>query len=307
MIGDADLRSAYEHCRRLTAAHGRTYYLGTQLLSRSQRAGVYALYGFARMVDDIVDTGAGDQNLTDLDDVQADLAAALADPGHRPRHLEVAAVADTIVTFDIDRTYFDAFLHSMRMDVPESDVHVDRYRTMAQLRDYMHGSASVIGLQMLPILGTVVEPERAIPPARALGDAFQLTNFIRDVGEDLDRGRIYLPTDELAAFGVDESMLRRCRRTGQVPAQWRRALAHLIALTRAEYRLAEPGIDMLAPMSRPAIRAAFTMYRAILDEVERDGYRVLIHRARVSKPTRLRHVVGAVIPRGGNLQKGPAA
>jgi phytoene synthase len=297
VIGDGQLTPAYEHCRRLTAEHGRTYYLGTQLLSRRQRAGVYALYGFARMVDDIVDTGAGEQNLADLDEVEADLRAALADPGHQPRHLEVAAVADTIVTFDIDRGYFDAFLRSMRMDIPESTIHLDRYRTMAQLRDYMYGSASVIGLQMLPILGTVVERDQAVAPARALGDAFQLTNFIRDVGEDLDRGRIYLPTDELAAFGVDESMLRRCRRTGQVPPEWRRALAHLIALTRAEYRVAEPGIDMLAPASRPAIRAAFTMYGAILDEVEQDGYRVLTRRARVSRPARLQHVARALVRR----------
>jgi phytoene synthase len=255
---------------------------------------VYALYGFARMVDDIVDTHSGDEKLSELDAIELDLHAALADPGHRARRLEVTAVADTIGTFDIDSRYFDAFMQSMRMDISESDIHVDRYRSMSQLRDYMYGSAGVIGLQMLPILGTVVDRDIATPHARALGDAFQLTNFIRDVGEDLDRGRIYLPLDELAVFGVDESMMRRCRRTGQVPAEFRRALAHLIAVARAEYRRAEPGIEMLTPSSRPGIRAAFTMYRAILDEVERSGYRVLTERVRVSRSARLSHVAGGL-------------
>lgn len=291
---DARLDEAYAHCKALTAEHGRTYYLGTQLLSPPRRRGVYALYGFARMVDDIVDTTDGPGRLAEIDDIETDLHSALADPGHRAANLEVLALADTVTAFDIPHEYFDAFLRSMRMDLPESALHIDHYRTMAQLRDYMYGSASVIGLQMLPILGTVGDPDEAAVAARALGDAFQLTNFIRDAGEDLDRGRIYLPTDELAAFGVDESMLRRCRRNGQVPPELRRGLAHLISLTRAEYRLAEPGIDQLSPASRPGIRAAFTMYRAILDEVEDNGYRVLTQRARISRPARARHVAAAV-------------
>lgn len=298
MTNQERLDEAYAHCKALTAAHGRTYYLGTQLLSPPRRRGVYALYGFARMVDDIVDTTEGPGRLGLIDNIETDLHSALADPGHEAHNLEVVALADTVTNFAIPREYFYAFLRSMRMDLPESALHVDRYRTMTQLRDYMYGSASVIGLQMLPILGTVGDPDDAAIAARALGDAFQLTNFIRDAGEDLDRGRIYLPTDELAAFGVDESMLRRCRRNGQVPPELRRALAHLISLTRAEYRVAEPGIDQLSPASRPGIRAAFTMYRAILDEVEASGYRVLTERARISRPARLRHVVAAVAGRG---------
>ncbi|WP_020105764.1 phytoene/squalene synthase family protein [Nocardia sp. 348MFTsu5.1] len=290
------LGSAYEHCRQLTKVHGRTYYAGTQLLSKNQRNGVYALYGFARMIDDIVDIEEGPDRLTHLDAIEADLAAALADPAYRSELPEVLAVADTAAAFSIDHRYFEMFMRSMRMDLPESPLHVSRYRTMEQLREYMYGSAGVIGLQMLPILGTVVPISEAVEPARALGDAFQLTNFIRDLGEDLDRDRIYLPTDELAAFGVEESMLRRCRRTGQVPPELRRALAHLIAVTRAEYRLAEPGIDHLTPASRPGIRAAFTMYRAILDEVEANGYRVLTQRVRVPQPKRLAHVAAALAP-----------
>lgn len=298
MTDSSRLETAYAHCEQLTATHGRTYYRGTQLLSPARRGGVYALYGFARMVDDIVDTTTGPGRLGQLDEIEADLHAALENPDHRPRHLEVLAVADTAATFEIPHEYFDAFLRSMRMDLPDSDLHVATYRSIEQLRDYMYGSASVIGLQMLPILGTVGDVADATTAARALGDAFQLTNFIRDAGEDLDRGRIYLPTDELATFGVDEAMLRRCHRNGQVPAQLRRALAHLIAITRAEYRLAEPGIALLTPASRPGIRAALTMYRAILDQVEQDGYRVLTQRAHLSTPARMGHVVAALVRRG---------
>lgn len=292
-----ELGAAYQHCRQLTRVHGHTYYAGTQLLSKDKRNGVYALYGFARMVDDIVDNDTGSDRLTRLDEIDADLSAAFSDPAYRPQRPEVLAVADTVATYSIDHRYFEAFLRSMRMDLPESPLHVSRYRTMEQLRDYMYGSASVIGLEMLPILGTVGPVSQATESARSLGDAFQLTNFIRDLGEDLDRGRIYLPTDDLAAFGVDESMLRRCRRTGQVPPELRRALAHLIAVTRAEYRLAEPGIGYLTPASRPGIRAAFTMYRAILDEIEAGDYRVLTRRATVPRRKRLIHIAAALTRR----------
>jgi phytoene synthase len=128
---------------------------------------------------------------------------------------------------------------------------------MAQLREYMYGSAGVIGLQMLPILGTVDGDASAATAARALGDAFQLTNFIRDAGEDLERGRVYLPTEELATFGVDEAMLRRCRRNGQVPPQLRRALAHLIAITpnpasRCWLRRADQGSGPHSPCTGPS-------------------------------------------------------
>src|SRR5262249_40914610 len=173
---------------------------------------------------------------------------------------------------------------SMRMDTEISD-----YATYDALARYMYGSAAVIGLQMLPVLGTVGPKPDAEPAAQALGIAFQLTNFLRDVGEDLDRGRVYLPADELAAFDVDRQLLCWCRRTRGVDSRVRRALAHLVARTRALYRRAAPGIEQLAPVSRPCIRTAHTLYGAILDRIEAADYRVL-HR-RVSVPTRRRMLV----------------
>ena len=130
----------------------------------------------------------------------------------------------------------------MRMDTEITD-----YSTFAELDRYVHGSAAVIGLQMLPILGTTGPRADAEPAAAALGVAFQLTNFLRDVGEDLDRGRVYLPADELAAFGVDRELLTWSRRTRRPDPRITRALAHLMAHTRAIYRRAAPGIAMLEP------------------------------------------------------------
>ncbi|WP_305091709.1 phytoene/squalene synthase family protein [Prescottella sp. R16] len=284
-----DLASAYEQCRRIAAEHGRTYYLATRLLPAERRPAVHALYGFARVVDDIVDVAPDGGQSEALDTVAARFESVLAGrPVDDPRTGPVlAALADTIDRYGIDVAYFRAFLDSMRMDVPGSPSFRAGYPDLAALREYMYGSAAVIGLQMLPILGTTVPVAEAQPYAAALGEAFQLTNFLRDVGEDLGRGRVYLPADELAAFGVDAGLLRHCRATGTTDPRVRRALAHLVALTRDVYRRAEPGLEMLEPRVRPGLRAAFVLYRDILTEIERDGYRVLDRRATVPRRRRV--------------------
>lgn len=203
----------------------------------------------------------------------------------------LAALVDTVARYRIAPEHFRVFLDAMRMDVPGSPLFRNRYADMGELREYMRGSAAAIGLQLLPILGTVVPVAEAEPAAAALGEAFQLTNFLRDVAEDLDRGRIYLPGDELAAFGVDADLLAHCRRTGRTDPRVRRALAHLIATNRAVYRTAAPGIDLLRPRVRPAIRTAAVLYGGILDEIERHDYAVFDRRATVPTARRLRVVV----------------
>ncbi|RDI49878.1 phytoene/squalene synthase family protein [Nocardia mexicana] len=287
--------AAYRHCRTIAAAHGRTYFLATRLLSPEQRPAVHALYAFARTVDDIVDHGAEDA-AAQLDRIEKQLRERLPATGPEPvpradspgRELVLSAVADTITRFGIAPQHFWTFLDAMRMDVPDSPHFRNRYATMAELREYMRGSAAAIGLQLLPVLGTVVPAAEAEPAAAALGEAFQLTNFLRDVGEDLDRGRVYLPTAELAAFGVDEDLLAHCRRTGRTDPRLRRALAHLIATNRALYRRATPGIELLHPRVRPAIRTAAVLYAGILDEVERSEYAIFTRRATVPRRRRLR-------------------
>ncbi|PSR67505.1 phytoene synthase [Nocardia sp. MDA0666] len=206
----------------------------------------------------------------------------------------LAALVDTIARYRIAPEHFRVFLDAMRMDVPGSALFRSRYADMGELREYMRGSAAAIGLQLLPVLGTVVPVAEAEPKAAALGEAFQLTNFLRDVAEDLDRGRVYLPGDELAAFGVDADLLAHCRRTGRTDPRVRRALAHLIAVNRAVYRTAAPGIDLLRPRVRPAIRTAAVLYGEILDEIERHDYAVFDRRATVPTSRRLRVAITEV-------------
>ncbi len=282
-IAGPGLRAAYTQCRRLNARHGKTYFLATRLLPVDRRSAVHALYGFARWADDIVDDldpaltpRERDRELTLLD---RQLARALRDG--RSDEAVVRAVADTARRYAIPHAHFGDFMASMR-----SDLHITRYPTYADLRTYMHGSAAVIGLQMLPVLGTVVPREEAAPRAAALGVAFQLTNFLRDVGEDLDRGRVYLPEDLLAAHGVDRELLQWSRDTGATDPRIRSAFVEAAHLTRGVYREAEPGLDMLDRRVRPCIRTAFTLYGGILDAIADDEYRVLHRRSAVPRRRR---------------------
>ncbi|MEU4465008.1 phytoene/squalene synthase family protein [Streptomyces sp. NPDC024017] len=304
-ITDPGLRTAYSRCRRLNARHGRTYFLATRLLPLERRSAVHALYGFARWADDIVDDL--DRRLTPderdllLKRLEGDLAHALRSGGGAEP--VVRAVADTADRYGIEVTLFADFLASMRADLTVTD-----YPTYADLRAYMHGSAAVIGLQMLPVLGTVVPREAAGPHAAALGVAFQLTNFLRDVGEDLDRGRVYLPADLLAAHGVDRPLLEWSRRTGRRDPRIRAALVAAEALTRDVYRAAEPGIAMLDPRVRPCIRTAFTLYGGILDAIARHDYTVLHHRAVVPRRRRAATAAAGVLKvAGARWRAAPAA
>ncbi|MGW5929634.1 phytoene/squalene synthase family protein [Streptomyces anulatus] len=282
-IHDPALRAAYTRCRALNARHGKTYFLATRLLPVDRRPAVHALYGFARRADDIVDDL--DSTATPGDRARALLALeAQLETGRRgTRAAEpvIRALADTAGRYNIDHRHFTDFLSSMR-----SDLTVGGYASYEELGRYMHGSAAVIGLQMLPVLGTVTAREEADPHAAALGVAFQLTNFLRDVGEDLDRGRLYLPAELLAAHGADRERFEWSRSTGLPDARITDVLRAAAAHNRTVYRAALPGIAMLAPVSRPCIRTAFVLYSGILDAIEADGYAVLHRRAVVSRRRR---------------------
>jgi phytoene synthase len=268
------LAAAYEQCRRINAAHGRTYYLATLLLPAHKRPAVHALYAFARCADDVVDLPQGPpaEAGARLESLAEAFFAGRCDPPM------LAAVHDTVARWDIPRELFEAFFTSMRMDLE-----VTEYATWEDLCGYMHGSAAVIGLQMLPILEPLAGLEDvAAAYAADLGRAFQLTNFIRDVGEDLARGRLYLPKEDLATFAVSRADLD----AGVVDAGARRLLAFEAARARELFRAAEPGIRLLHPTSRDCVRTALHLYRAILDEVESSGYSVLDRRARVGAARR---------------------
>jgi phytoene synthase len=279
-IHGAQLRAAYLNCRALNARHGKTYYLATLLLPPAKRPAVHALYGFARWVDDVVDEGTGPGTVAAqealIDDVRARLErAGVADDSTPP---VVVALRDTMNRWELPLSYFLDFLASMRMDLS-----INQYETYADLERYMWGSAAVIGLQMLPVLEPVTPLAIAAPYAVDLGVAFQLTNFLRDVGDDLRRGRIYLPMESLRQHGVDRARLER----GVVDGPIRRLLADEIARTRELYRSAAVGVRMLHPTSRDCVRTALRLYGGILDEIERSDYRVLDRRVRVSTARRL--------------------
>ncbi|MGW4487438.1 phytoene/squalene synthase family protein [Amycolatopsis sp. NPDC004368] len=290
-IHDPALRSAYRRCRTLNARRGRTYFLATRLLSPPQRPAVHALYGFARWLDDIVDEPAPGATAAtiaaELEAIERRFFAALAD-GHSDDPL-LASVVDTSARYAIAGRHFRAFFRSMRMDLTVTD-----YPRRSALDDYVHGSAEVIGLQMLPVLGTVTGRDEAAPHAAALGKAFQLTNFLRDVAEDLARDRVYLPADELAAFGVDRDRLGWCAEHGAADRRVRDALAAQVAITRTLYEQARPGIAMVHPVSRACVATAFRLYAEILGRIERAGYNVFGRRAVVPRARRLVVAAGAL-------------
>ncbi len=283
-----ELQASYAECKRLNALHGKTYYLATLLLPKSKRPYVHALYGFARYADEIVDDLAstltvdekaqalstwGEKILNDLKGGTSDDAVG-------------RALIDTVNRFDIPHAHFKAFLDSMTMDLT-----VTEYQTYEDLLEYVYGSAAVIGLEMVPVLGVL--EEGAYECAKKLGIAFQLANFIRDVGEDLDRGRIYLPLTELAQCGVSREMLEARVLTPQIIE----ALKFQITRVRQLQAEATPGIKMLEPASRPCIEAASTLYCGIVDEVEKIGYDIFNKRAKTSTARRLRVASAAFLKR----------
>ena len=249
------------------------------LLPKNKRPYVHALYGFARYADEIVDDLASTLSPTEKavalkswsSGVLEDLKA-----GTSTDHIRRALV-DTARRFDIPHQHFVDFLHSMEMDLT-----VTEYQSYEDLLKYVYGSAAVIGLEMVSILG--YSDQRAFEAAKKLGIAFQLANFIRDVGEDLDRGRVYLPIQELAQFGVDRAMLERRILTPEIIE----ALKFQIERVRDLQRESKDGIEFLDKESRPCIRAASELYCGIVDEVEAIGYDIFTKRAKTSTARRAR-------------------
>jgi phytoene synthase len=273
------LTQSYEECKRLNALHGKTYYLATLLLPAKKRPPVHALYGFARYADEIVDDLAStlteEEKAEELRNWGSQVISDLRQG--KSNDLIGRALVDTVTRYSIPLDYFEAFMKSMEMDLT-----VTRYNNYEELMTYVYGSAVVIGLEMLPILG--YNDPRAIEAATALGTAFQLANFIRDIDEDIDRGRIYMPLDELERFGVSEAMLLNRKLTPEIIE----AIKFQIARVRELQAVADAGIKYLDPISRPCIRAASELYCGIVDEIEANGYDIFTKRATTSKWRRFR-------------------
>ena len=285
-----DLTAGYAECARLTRAYGTTYFWGAILLPKPQRRHVHAVYALCRLADDIVDAEGATQfspaaTRRALTDFRAGFRSAL--DGHPP-DATLAAIAHSVHECGIEVECFDRFFSAMAMDLD-----IAGYDTWDDLCGYMEGSAAVIGEMMLPVLQPLTPAARE--PARALGLAFQLTNFLRDVGEDLGRGRVYLPTEDLDRFGASPW-------PGEVDDAWRELMAFEIARNRELYAQAATGVAMLPPRSARCVATALKLYSQILDRIEARDYDVFSDRARV--PTWRKAVTAASImvagPRAGS-------
>lgn len=269
------LTNAYSHCENITQEHSRTFYLASTLLPEEKRLAVRALYAFCRVSDDLVDR-------PDLQESRVSLEAwrkqALSSPVD---HDDPVALAwsDTRARYYVPRIYAQQLIDGIASDLDHT-----RYATFGDLAAYCYSVASTVGLMAMHIIG-FSGPE-AIPYAVKLGVALQLTNILRDVGEDWRNGRLYLPQDELEFFGLSEADLN----AGRVGERWQRFMSFQIERNRRLYQEARPGIAMLDPDGRFAIAAAADLYQAILDDIEKHSGDVFSRRAHVGKWGKMRRL-----------------
>lgn len=266
---------AYGYCEQITAENSRSFYLASRLLPPPQRRAVRALYAFCRTTDDLVDNAEGDHAPGDL---QAWRNQVLHSHEHEHNPIPIAW-HDTCATYHIPHLFAEQLIDGVARDLVQN-----RYQTFAELAEYGYGVASTVGLMSMHIIG--YRSEEAIPYAVRLGVALQLTNILRDVAEDWRRGRLYLPQEELVAFGLSEADVE----AGIVTEKWRSFMRFQIERNRRLYREAWPGIALLNQEGRLAIAAAADFYMGILHDIERHDYDVFSRRAFVSKWGKLRRI-----------------
>ncbi len=277
----ADLEAAFDLADRITRHHSRSFYLASGLLPRPTRLAIRSLYAFCRFTDDIVDNAA-DQGATDaLDAWQTGNLEGLGEEAVQV----MAAWRDTQARYSIPRGYADQLIAGVRMDITHH-----RYRTFDDLAAYAYRVASTVGLMSMHILG--FQSSEAVPYAVKMGVALQLTNILRDVGEDWQMGRLYLPQDELEAFGIDESDIE----SGRLTPAWRSYMRFAIDRNRQLYEQAWPGLELLSPQGRRSVGAAAELYRGILDAIETLDYDVFRHRAHLDRWEKIRRLSWVLTP-----------
>nr|AFC95818.1 phytoene synthase [Narcissus tazetta subsp. chinensis] len=274
------LKDAYDRCGEVCAEYAKTFYLGTLLMTPERRRAIWAIYVWCRRTDELVD-GHNASHITPsaLDRWEARLEDLF---DGRPYDMFDAALSDTVSRFPVDIQPFMDMVEGMRMDLKKS-----RYKNFDELYLYCYYVAGTVGLMSVPVMGiapeSLAEAESVYNAALALGIANQLTNILRDVGEDARRGRIYLPQDELAEAGLsDEDVF-----TGQVTDKWRSFMKRQIKRARMFFEQAEKGVTELSQASRWPVWASLLLYRQILDEIEANDYNNFTKRAYVSKVKRL--------------------
>ncbi len=285
--------SPYRHCRQITRDNSRTFYMASSLLPREQRQAIWALYAFCRVSDDLVDreTGDGYRKFQTWRQQTLNNLGPDGDP-------VAIAWAETRARYRIPRQYTEQLLDGIA-----SDLATTRYETFDELAQYCYAVASTVGLMSAHIVGYT--GREAIPYAVKLGVALQLTNILRDVAEDWRNGRVYLPRQELADFGLTEADIARwVESLGPVDDAWRAFTRFQIARARQLYAEALPGIAMLGKSGRFAVGAAAELYQAILDDIEAHDYDVFTRRAHTRDRRKLAMLPG--IWRRHRLGKAPA-
>ncbi len=284
---DPRMAWAYRACTDVIRQHSKSFYFSARLLPNGKRQGIMALYAFCRLSDDLVDRADLHRN-NNIHTARAEAAAALNSWAELNRRSTVAhdnatvvAWADTRLRCSIPGELADDLLAGVRMDLT-----VDRYDTWDDLWLYCYRVASTVGLMSMYITGA--DTMDAVPYAVQLGVALQLTNILRDVGEDLQAGRVYLPQEDMARFGYTSEMLH----AGLVNRQFIDLMRFQIARANALYDAALPGISMLPSDSRVAVSAAAAVYRGILDKIACANYDVFNRRAHLSLGEKLKALPG---------------
>lgn len=282
MPADVKLHDAYETCRLLTAEFSKTFYAGSLLFSAEKRRAIWAIYAWCRRTDELVDgLGAEQVDPGALDDWQERLDAIFAGRVDNPFDL---ALADTVQNFPFEPQPFRDMIEGMRMDLRQN-----RYQTFEELHTYCYRVAGTVGLMFCAVSGFEQEQPQTREQAIALGVAKQLTNILRDVGEDARRGRVYLPLEDLRKFDYTEEDLF----ASVVDERWIALMEFEMERTRQFYRLGEQGIPALAPDARWPAWASLIMYRRILDKIRQNGYQNFTYRAYVPKLEKFLLLLGA--------------
>jgi phytoene synthase len=292
---EASIEDAYERCRQITAQYSKTFYLGTLLMTPEKRRAIWAIYVWCRRTDELVDGPQAAMTTEDtLERWEHHLESIFQ--GH-PIDDEDVALVDTLSRFPLDIQPFRDMIAGQRMDL-----HRDRYDTFEALELYCYRVAGTVGLMSTVIMGVdpnqntapwtqQLPPLDPTPEAIALGIANQLTNILRDVGEDARRGRIYLPLEDLALFNYTETDLMN----GVVDDRWRALMQFQIQRARKFYLEAERGIGQLSPDARWPVWSALVLYRMILDVIEENDYDVFNRRAYVPTLRKLRCLPAACL------------
>ncbi|NWF64091.1 MAG: phytoene/squalene synthase family protein [Chloroflexi bacterium] len=266
--GDDSLRKAYQSADAITAHHSKSFYFASSLLPEEKRSAVRALYAFCRTVDDIVDQ----VDLPKDRDFELDYWRKVVETASASTDdLVASAWADTLIRYHIPRHYALQLIDGVARDLSQT-----RYQTFDDLATYCYGVASTVGLMSMYIVG--FKSNDAVPYAIKLGVALQMTNILRDVGEDYRNGRLYLPREELITYGLREEDIAE----GCVTDNWRQFMKFQIERTRNLYDESWAGVKLLEREGQLAIGAASIFYQGILDDIEKHDYDVFSRRASLS-------------------------